>query len=242
MGYKTDMNIALIGYGKMGKTIHSLAEAQGYNVTSIIDPESKHFKTISEDSMKNVDVCIEFSTPEACVENIKKVLSFKKQIVIGTTGWYKYLHEVTEEVQKHNVGLIYASNFSLGVNLLYYIVEYSSQLLSKVSAYDPYLIEAHHKNKKDAPSGTAKELIGVLAKHYKRKEDNFSIGVTRAGSIPGMHEVGFDSEFDTIRINHTARNRNGFAQGALLAAKFIKDKKGIYNFKDEFEKIIGGLP
>ena len=234
------MNIALIGYGKMGKAIHSLAESQEINVISIIDPQSK-CKEINDESMKGVDVCIDFTTPNACIENIKKVLAFKKHMVIGPTGWERHLPEVKEEVRKHNVGLIYASNFSLGVNLLYQIVESSSQLLSKIAAYDPYLIEAHHKHKKDAPSGTAKELISILLKQYKRKENELSVGVTRAGSIPGIHEVGFDSDFDTIRINHTARNRNGFALGALLAAKFIQDKKGIYHFKDEFEKIIGGF-
>jgi len=124
---------------------------------------------------------------------------------------------------------------------LYALIDYSSKLLSQIPEYDPYLSESHHKHKKDAPSGTAKELISILLKHYKRKENELSVGVTRAGSIPGIHEIGFDSEFDTISIKHTARNRNGFALGALLAAGFIQNKKGLYNFKDEFENIIGGL-
>ena len=235
------MNIALIGYGKMGKAIHSLAESDGIHVISIIDPKSSQYKTITEESMKNVDVCIEFTTPESCIDNIKKILSYKKHMVIGTTGWERHLPEIKEEVHKQNLGLIYASNFSVGVNLLYRIVESTSQLFAQVTAYDPYIIEAHHKHKKDAPSGTAKELISIISKQYKRKEKDFSVAVTRAGAIPGVHEVGFDSSFDTIRINHTARNRNGFAAGALLAAKFIKDKKGFFHFRDEFEKIIGGL-
>ncbi len=241
MSYILFMNIALIGYGKMGKAIHSLAESQKIRVASIIDPRGTSYKSITEESMQNIDVCIDFTTPEVCIDNIKNVLSFKKPLVVGTTGWHARLPEIKELVGRENGSLVYASNFSIGVNLLYALIDYSSKLLSQIPEYDPYLSESHHKHKKDAPSGTAKELISILLKHYKRKENELSVGVTRAGSIPGIHEIGFDSEFDTISIKHTARNRNGFALGALLAAGFIQNKKGLYNFKDEFENIIGGL-
>ncbi|MAG91652.1 4-hydroxy-tetrahydrodipicolinate reductase [Candidatus Woesearchaeota archaeon] len=241
------MNIAIIGYGKMGHEIEKAAKAKGITVQSVININDKNakYKEINEESLKDVDVCIDFTTPDSVVENIRKIASLKKNIVVGTTGWYDKLDEVKGIVNSNNVGFIYATNFSVGVNIFFKIVEAAAKLINKVDEYDVFGYEMHHKNKVDSPSGTAKSIGNILIKNIQRKNklvfdkldrkiepNELHFASVRSGSIPGTHSVGFDSSADTIELKHTARNREGFALGALMAAQWINNKKGFYDIND----------
>ena len=241
------MNIAIIGYGKMGREIEKAAKSKGITTTSIIDPYDNDagFKEINESSMSGVDVCIDFSTPSSVVDNIKKAAKFKKNVVIGTTGWYDKIDEARNIVKESNIGFIYASNFSIGVNAFFKIIESAAKIINKVENYDIYGYELHHNKKIDSPSGTAKTIGEILIKNIKRKDtmifdkidrkiepNELHIASIRAGSIPGTHVVGFDSSADTIELRHTARNREGFALGAIMAAQWIQNKKGFYDIND----------
>ena len=249
------MNIAIIGYGKMGREIEKMAKAKGLNVVSVIDPNdsSANYKEINEKSMRNVDVCIDFTTPSAVIGNINKISKFKKKIVVGTTGWYDKFDEVNDMVKKSNIGLIYASNFSIGVNLFLKIIENAAKIINKIEDYDIYGYELHHNKKIDSPSGTAKTIGEILIKNIKRKSkllfekidrkiepNELHFASVRAGSIPGMHIVGFDSSADTIELKHAARNREGFALGAIMAAQWIHNKKGFYDINDMMKNIFRG--
>jgi 4-hydroxy-tetrahydrodipicolinate reductase len=220
------MKIALIGYGKMGKMIEQTATGKGLDVVCIIDPFVGNRGDIAD-----ADVCIEFSQPSAVLENIKLAASANKPIVVGTTGWYEHLNEVRDIVETSDIGLVYGSNFSIGVNLMFKIIEYAANLFKDFPSYDPFIEEAHHKLKKDAPSGTALSLKQRVESEYNREAPTSS---TRAGYIPGTHTVGFDSEVDTLTITHTARNRQGFAEGAIVAAEWVLDKKGFFEFPQIF--------
>ncbi len=250
------MNIAIIGYGKMGQEIKRIAESRGINAISIIDPkeEGTNYKEINEKSLHNVDVCIDFTTPDTVVSNIKKISKFKKNIVVGTTGWYDKINEVKKIVKANEIGVIYGANFSIGVNVFFRIIECASKIINKMDDYDIYGYELHHNKKLDSPSGTAKTLGEILLKNIKRKNrlifgksdmkaqsiqpNELNFASIRAGSIPGTHIVGFDSNADTIELSHTARNREGFALGALIAAQWIKNKKGLYSINDMMQSIL----
>ncbi len=248
------MNIAIIGYGKMGHEIENAARARGINVVSIIDPNDKNaaHREIGAESMKNVDVCIDFSSPNAVMNNIRQIAKYKKNIVIGTTGWHDKIDEAKKIVKNSNIGMIYSSNFSIGVNVFFRIIEDAAKIFNKLEAYDVYGYEMHHNNKIDSPSGTAKTIGEILIKNIKRKNkllfekidrkinpNELHFASVRAGSIPGTHVVGFDSSADTIELKHTARNREGFAMGAIMAAQWIKNKKGFFDIKNMMEDIIG---
>lgn len=239
----------------MGQEIKKLSAAQGLAVKSIIDPHHKeaNFRVINPKSLQNVDVCIEFSTPSSVVDNIRKAAGLKKNIVVGTTGWYGRINEVKKIVKSNNVGLIYASNFSVGVNLYFKILENAAKIINKFSDYDVYGLELHHRQKIDSPSGTAKTIGEILLENIKRKKkvmfekvdrkikpDELHFASVRAGSFPGIHLVGFDSTADTIELKHTAKNREGFALGAITAAQWIHNRKGLYEINDMMKDIIGG--
>ena len=241
------MNIAIIGYGKMGHEIEKIAKNKGITVKSIIDASDNNAtqKKINESSLQNVDVCIDFTNPNSVVNNIKKISKFKKNVVIGTTGWYNDMEEVKNIVKNGDIGLIYSSNFSIGVNLFFKIIEDAAKIINNVDAYDVYGYELHHNNKMDSPSGTAKTIGEILIKNIKRKNkmlfekidrkispDELHFASVRAGYIPGTHVVGFDSSADTIELKHIARNREGFALGALMAAEWIQNRKGFYTVDD----------
>ena len=241
------MNISIIGYGKMGHEIERIAKSKGIAVKSIIDPNDKNatHKVINNMSMQNVDVCIEFTNLDAAIENIKKISKFKKNVVVGTTGWYNKIDEVRDIVKKNNIGLIYSSNFSVGVNIFFKIIESASKMMNNLINYDVYGYELHHNKKIDSPSGTAKNIGEILIKNIRRKNklvfdkvdrkiepNELHFASVRAGSIPGTHVVGFDSNADTIELKHIARNRKGFALGALTAAEWIQNKKGFYTIDD----------
>ncbi|MCP3681414.1 MAG: 4-hydroxy-tetrahydrodipicolinate reductase [bacterium] len=241
------MKIAIVGYGKLGKEIEKAAEKEGVEVSAIIDIEGGT-KDVSKDVLKDVDVVIEATAPEAAISNIRKVAALKKNIVVATTGWYDSMEEVERIIEKHKVGFIYSPNFSLGVNAFFKIVEESAKLFNKLEAYDLFAFEGHHNQKADSPSGTARAIGDILLKNIDRKKgivydklerkikpNEFHVASFRSGYMPGTHVVGFDGEGDTIELKHTARSRAGFAHGTVLAAKWIHGKKGFYTL-DDFTK------
>ncbi|MBI2076280.1 MAG: 4-hydroxy-tetrahydrodipicolinate reductase [Candidatus Aenigmarchaeota archaeon] len=241
------MKIAIIGYGKMGHEIERLAKTKGIEVAAVIDPtdSSAAFKEINKEALSQADVVIDFSVPDAVAENVRRVSSLGKNMVVGTTGWYNSLNDVKDLVKKSNIGFIYSPNFSIGVNLFFRIVDESSKLVNKISDYDVFVYEGHHNQKADSPSGTARALGDIILRNVKRKKrlvfdkldrkilpEELHVASFRAGFIPGTHVVGFDSEADTIELKHTARSRAGFALGALLAAQWLKGKTGFFTMDD----------
>ncbi|HWP42206.1 MAG TPA: dihydrodipicolinate reductase C-terminal domain-containing protein [Blastocatellia bacterium] len=224
------MRIALLGYGKMGRMVEQAALRRGIEVACVIDPLAG-----SRGQITDADVCIDFSEPGAVLDNVKRVADHRLSMVVGTTGWYDRIDEVRRLVEESGIGLVYGSNFSIGVNLMFKVVRYASELFSRFSSYDPFIEEAHHKFKKDAPSGTAIFLKRIIEKEYSRDVPTSS---TRAGYIPGAHTVGFDSEADTLAITHTARSRAGFAEGAVMAAEWIATRKGFYEFSQIIDETL----
>lgn len=240
------MNIALIGYGKMGKEIEALAPERKANVAKIFTGQNnRNGSGLTKESLKNVDVCIEFTSPMAVLDNIEAIAKAGKNVVVGTTGWYDKLPDVTNLVKEKKIGLLYSANFSLGVNLFYHIVTTAARAFDKLDAYDVSISEVHHKDKPDSPSGTALALGNLIIQHTRRKKGIFHetahtkirpeqlhVTSTRVGSVVGRHTVVFDSVADTIELVHNAKNRRGFALGVLIAAEWLKGKKGVYTMKD----------
>ncbi len=225
------MNLALIGYGKMGRLIEELATARGYRVVFKVDiDENRDGQALTEQNLRGVDVAIDFTTPEAVVRSVERVTALGINMVVGTTGWMDQLEAVRSMVEAKGVGFVYGSNFSIGVNLFFRLMEAAAAQFRQHSQYDPWIYEIHHRAKLDAPSGTALTLKQILEKSYGPRE--ISTASNRAGAIPGEHTVGFDSEADTLTFTHTARSRLGFASGALHAAEWVRGKKGFYEFPD----------
>ncbi|WGF91500.1 4-hydroxy-tetrahydrodipicolinate reductase [Aequorivita marisscotiae] len=228
------MKIALLGYGKMGKVIEKLALEKGHSVVfkSTIDS--------SEGNFKEADVAIEFSAPEAAVSNISKALEAGIPVVSGTTGWLARYHEMVNLCESRNGSFISASNFSVGVNLFFSINEYAAKLMAPWKEYDVSVEEIHHTEKKDAPSGTAITMAEGILKHSDKRDwqldssDEKSLKITakREEDVKGTHTVSYNSTIDAISLEHVAHSRDGFAKGAILAAEFLKDKKGIFTMKD----------
>ena len=245
------MNIALLGYGNMGKEVERLAKEKNITVKKIFTIENNlRAMGITKEALKEVDVCIDFSVPTAVVENIKTVAGLGKNMVIGTTGWYDKISEVEKIVKTNKIGFLYSPNFSLGMNIFYQILSSATNIFEKFDCYDPAIQETHHRGKTDSPSGTALTLAQILIGNIRRKRSMFQetahkqlkseelhITSTRVGNVVGKHAVIFDSEADTIELVHTAKNRAGFAMGALIAAEFLKGKKGIYTMKDVITSI-----
>jgi 4-hydroxy-tetrahydrodipicolinate reductase len=208
----------------MGRIVEQAAERGGLEIACVVDPFAG-----SRGDASLVDVWVDFSEPAAVIDNIARVVQSGGRMVVGTTGWYEHLDEVRGMVQEKGAGLVYGSNFSIGVNLMFQLVQRASELFGRFSIYDPYIEEAHHKFKKDAPSGTAVFLKRIMDAEYKGDVPAFS---TRAGYMPGTHAVGFDSEADTLTITHRARSRAGFAEGAIVAARWIEGRNGFYEFSE----------
>jgi 4-hydroxy-tetrahydrodipicolinate reductase len=232
------MKLALLGYGKMGKLVEVIALRQGWEVNPKLDiADNVGGSGITPTAMAGVDVAIEFSQPEAVLANIEAAARLGINLVVGTTGWAAHLARAEQIVRDSGIGLIYGANFSLGMNLFFEIVAHSSRVMGMVPQYDAYISEEHHRAKKDAPSGTALNLLDLIRPHLS--DPNLAIASIRAGWIPGTHIIGFDSEADTIVLEHRARSRQGFAEGAVLAAKWISGKKGIFDFRQVFREIVG---
>ncbi len=232
------MKIALLGYGKMGKLVEDVALEEGLEVGPKLDiDDTAQGAGITATLMAGVDVAIEFSQPDAVLANIEAVAKTGTNLVVGTTGWTNQLSRVEHIVADSGIGLVYGANFSLGMNLFFEIVSHAAKVVGMVPRYEAYLHEEHHSAKKDAPSGTALSLLDALRPHLSNP--NPSVTCVRAGRIPGTHVIGFDSEADTILLEHRARSRRGFAEGAVLAARWIAGKKGIYDFRKVFREIVG---
>jgi 4-hydroxy-tetrahydrodipicolinate reductase len=232
------MKIALLGYGKMGKLVESIALREGLEVGPKLDiNDNVEGSGITAASMEGVDAAIEFSQPDAALSNIEACARAGVHIVVGTTGWMDKRAAVEKLVLESGIGLVYGANFSLGMNLFFEIIAHASRLIGMIPQYDAYMVEEHHKAKKDAPSGTALNLLDLMRPHLGNP--NMSIACVRAGSIPGTHAIGFDSEADTIVLEHRARSRQGFAEGAVLAARWIAGRKGFFDFRQVFRDIAG---
>lgn len=227
------MKIALIGYGSMGRLIHSLAGEKRHEIAVIIDDAAANLlATEVAAKLNGVDVAIDFSSADAVRRNVNACVSVGVALVEGTTGWNGQLSEIEQIVRDGNGTMVFGANFSIGVNLFYRITNFAAELLAKFPEYEAFIEEQHHSRKKDAPSGTALKLKAVVAKHFS---EDFSISSTRAGNIPGTHRAGFDGTADQILLEHTARSREGFASGAIMAAEWIVGKKGFYEFNDVIE-------
>lgn len=227
------MNIALFGYGKMGKMIEEIAQKRGHTIVAKIDVDSSHI------AYSNFDVAIDFSTPDAAFTNISNCLENSVPVISGTTGWLERYDEVVASCHKNEGAFIYASNFSLGVNIFFELNAYLSKMMKGLSQYQIALEETHHTQKLDAPSGTAITLAEDIIKNteYKswslQKEANMlPITSKRQGTVPGTHSVHYKSSVDDIFIEHKAHNREGFALGAVIAAEWILGKKGVFTMKD----------
>ena len=231
------MNIAVIGYGKMGQLIEKLSFQRGHNISIICDDSNW-----SSNDLSGVDVAIEFSNPQSALDNIYKCLKARVNVVVGTTGWYKELKKVETWVEEFNCGFIAATNFSIGVNIFYEINKKLASLMNKNSDYRASVVETHHLQKLDTPSGTAitlaDQIINHISKLEKWEESNsideniLNIIAKREKGVTGTHNVFYESEIDKITISHEAKNRKGFALGAVIAAEQIAGKKGIFSMSD----------
>lgn len=223
------MNIALIGYGKMGRMIESLAAEYGATIALRLDEFNNAGQAMmTPEHFAAIDVAIEFTTPETAVPNIIKLASLGVNTVVGTTGWLEHLPEVEKTIEAAGTGLVWSPNFSIGVNLFFEAVKEVSRRMEQFPEYGAWAWEIHHAAKKDAPSGTLKMAVAKMREGgYTRHVDE---SASRAGHVPGTHEIGFDSMADTITLRHTARGREGFARGALKAAQWIHGKKGLHEF------------
>jgi len=225
------MNLAIVGYGKMGRLVEQLAPNYGFRVPLHLDIEDNlNGNGITRERFKDIDVAVEFSTPTAAIENIERLAAAGVNTVVGTTGWNEHAARARAAVEKAGTGLIWSPNFSIGVNIFVHLVAEASRRFAPYKEYGAWAWEIHHSTKKDAPSGTLLKIVEEMEK----SDPNRSIDVSssRAGAHPGTHEIGFDSAADTITLRHTARSREGFARGALEAARWIAGKKGFYEFRD----------
>lgn len=228
------MKIALLGYGKMGKTIERLAVERGHEIVLKISDD------IEKADLQKADVAIDFSVPDAAFKNITTCFEKQVPVVSGTTGWLKQYDKAVEICNENEAAFIYASNFSLGVNLFFELNRNLAKLMSKFPEYKVAIEEIHHTQKLDAPSGTAITLAEQIMENSEKtgwqldKAANNEIPVTakRIENVPGTHTISYNSEVDTIKIEHIAHSRDGFALGAIIAAEWLQDKKGVYSMKD----------
>lgn len=221
------MQIALIGYGKTGKVVQEVAVQRGHEITTIFrDSDSINKAPLS------ANVAIDFTSPQAFKKNYKILADKFAAVIVGTTGWEDIQKEVFDYFSAKNKTLIYASNFSLGMNAFFHIVETTSKLLVNYD-YDPFLIELHHRNKKDAPSGTARTIDKIIKNVFGKSANPVSV---RSGQIKGIHEVGYESAVDRIILKHEAYSQRGFAEGAVSAAEWSNSVTGIWNFRDLLNK------
>jgi 4-hydroxy-tetrahydrodipicolinate reductase len=223
--------LAIVGYGKMGKLIERLAPEYGFEVRAKFSGgENPGGTGLSHETLRGTDVAVEFTTPVAAPVNIRRLAVLGMNCVVGTTGWFEQLPAAREAVEHARSGLVWAANFSVGMNLFLRTVTQAAALIAKHPEYEAWGWEIHHSAKKDAPSGTLKKLAEEMrAAGYTRP---VGLSSNRAGAIPGTHEIGFDSIADTITFRHTAHSREGFARGALQAARWVAGKKGFYEFKE----------
>lgn len=233
------MNIAIIGYGKMGKEIARIAQNRGHKIALTIDVDNS--SDLNKEKLKDVDVAIEFSSPDTAKENIISCITNSTPVVSGTTGWLESWEEVRQLCKANDGCLFYASNYSIGVNILFAINTKLASIMDSYPQYDVSMEEVHHIHKLDEPSGTAISLADQIEANINRKsnwtleipgENEIGILARREGEVNGFHSITYESEFDSITISHDAKSREGFATGAVLAAEYIAGKKGIFGMKD----------
>ncbi len=243
------LNLGLIGTGRMGREISRLAPAQGHRVAAAFDRS----QPLTNDALdEDIDVYIDFSHPGAVMAHVRTLAGIGAPLVVGTTGWYERLEEIKSQVLSSGMAVVYAPNFSLGVSAFLRVVHAAGGLFDQLPDYDVLIHESHHRGKVDSPSGTALALAEVLLEQVRRKSEIVSdaspgamaphqlqVASSRGGEIPGTHAVFFDSGPDTIELRHTARDRTGFALGALLAAQWIQGRKGFFTFNDVLEDLFG---
>ena len=223
------MRIAIVGYGKMGRLVERVALERGHQIALKLDEfNNTGFEGVTAENFRGVDVAIDFSIPAAAVKNIEKIAALKVNLVIGTTGWLEQTAHVKEIVDRSGIGLIWSPNFSIGVKVFTQILAVAAKLLAEEPEYEAWAWEIHHSAKKDAPSGTLLKLLEEMKS--AGYSNNVDVSSSRAGAIPGTHEIGFDSPADTITLRHTARSREGFALGAVKAAEWIHGKKGFHKW------------
>ncbi len=228
--------LALVGYGRMGRLVEQLAPEQGFEVVLKLDEFNNEGGVgLTESSFSGIEAAIDFSIPSVVADNAVRLAELGLPVAVGTTGWLDRVDEVRAAVERHGTGFVYGANFSIGVNAFYRVVREAASVLAAQEGYDAFLYEAHHRNKLDAPSGTALRLVEVM------REAGFGRGIDfaaqRAGHMPGVHEIGFDSQADTIRVRHTARNRLGFALGALKAARWVMGHPGFHEFSTIWDQL-----
>ncbi len=225
------MNLAIIGYGKMGRLIEEFAPEYGFAVKiRLSDANNDRFGGLTKENFAGIDAAVEFTKPAAAGENLTRLAGLGVNVVTGTTGWAEQMDRVRAAVESGGTGLVWSSNFSVGVNIFSQIVAEAARLMADQAEYGAWAWEIHHAKKKDAPSGTLLALVEKMKQSgYARPVSTSS---SRAGAHPGTHEIGFDSPGDTITIRHTARTREGFARGALRAARWVVGKKGFFDFRE----------
>lgn len=228
------MKLALIGYGAMGQLVASLAQAQGDEIGATLTSSDAAIDEMAA-LLRDHDAAIDFSVGTAVTRNAEACARAGVPLVEGTTGWKENETEVLRLVEEYDGALVYGANFSIGVNVFYRMVSHAAQLMAGLDRYEGFIEEAHHSRKRDAPSGTALKLRDLMAEQIKVE---IPIASTRAGHIPGTHRVGFDSAADQITLTHMARSREGFAAGALLAARWIVGRKGVYEFSSVIDELI----
>ena len=235
------MRVAVVGHGHMGREVEAVLHERGHE--AVVVGRGAPYP-------KGVPVGIDFTRPDAVLGNIRAALAAQSRYVVGTTGWTDHLAEVKALVDEQQGGLVHAANFSVGVNLFYRVVREAASLLSRFPDYDPYIVERHHRQKKDAPSGTARVLAEIVEKAAGPRarsvsdlaggaipKDAFHVSSVRAGGIVGEHVVGFDSGVDEILLEHRARSRRGFALGSVIAAEWIAGRRGFYAFSDVLDNL-----
>ena len=244
------MNIALLGYGKMGRIIEQIAIDRGHKVVLTID--ALNLEELNLDNLKKADVAIDFSSPDSALSNINACFDAGVPVIVGTTGWYDHLQSVKDTCENGNNSLLYASNFSVGVNVLFFVNKVLAKIMNRYPQYEVQVEEIHHTQKLDAPSGTAMTIAEGIIDGLERKSEwvNELAGQTdeqivkpgqllieshRIGAVPGTHTIIYSSEVDDIELKHTAHNRAGFALGAVLAAEWLTDKTGFYSVQDMFD-------
>lgn len=226
-----ERRLAIIGYGKMGRLIEQLAPEYGFAVALKLDEfNNTNYEGVTPENFRAIDVAVDFSIPSAVMENVERISKLGVNIVVGTTGWIEHIESVKTTVEKNGIGLVWSPNYSIGVNVFARLVKEAARMLAAQPEYGAWAWEIHHSTKKDAPSGTLLKLVEEMkSAGYSRPIDASS---SRAGAHPGTHEVGFDSAADTITLRHVARSREGFARGALQAARWVVGKKGFHEFRE----------
>jgi 4-hydroxy-tetrahydrodipicolinate reductase len=230
------MRIALFGHGAMGRLVETRARAEGHEMALVVTSgdAGRNAEELAA-RLLGLEVAIDFSVAGAVLANVEACALARVPLVVGTTGWRECETVVRSLISEHDGALIYGANFSVGVNIFYRVVARATELFSGFEAYEPFIEEAHHARKRDAPSGTALVLRDLVAARY---EQDISVASTRAGHIPGTHRVGFDSMTDQITLTHQARSGEGFADGALLAARWIRGRRGVYEFSEMMDEML----